>query len=139
MIIVENRFEVRAGASDAVLERFRSPKGVHAFPGFIRMDVLHAALSEEAEEIRVCTAWENEEAFKAWTESDSFRQAHARRGGPPEGGQTPAPAGSGHQAQGNGHASAAPQGSAPASPILSSKVTTYNVVATHLPASSASA
>lgn len=144
MIIVENRFEIRAGSADAIVERFRSPKSVHTFPGFVRMEVLHTVLSDEAEEVRVCTAWENEEAFRAWTDSDSFRQAHSRRAEPAgaeRAGEPAAPraaqahgapdAGAGN-AHGAGHGS---QGAGVVSPIISSKVTTYNVVVSHWPAS----
>lgn len=149
MIIVENRFEIRAGAAEAILERFRSPKSVHTFPGFVRMEVLHAALTDETEEVRVCTAWENEEAFQAWTNSDSFRHAHARRGEGAEGkgeqaAQSPAHGASSHAAaaepaRGGGHESPAPgPGAVGKGPIISSKVTTYQVVVTHLPASASS-
>ncbi|NBD24381.1 antibiotic biosynthesis monooxygenase [Paenibacillus glycinis] len=145
MIIVENRFEIRAGAAEAILDRFRSPKSVHTFPGFVRMDVLHASLTEETEEVRVCTAWESEEAFQAWTNSDSFRHAHSRRGEGAEGrGEQAAHGASTHAAaaepaHGGGHGGPAPgPGAAGKGPIISSKVTTYQVVVTHLPASASS-
>lgn len=157
MILVENRIEVRAGSAEAILDRFRSPKNVHTFPGFVRMEVLHAVISEEAEVIRVCTTWESEADFHAWTNSDSFRQAHSRR---PEQGQSSQESGTqahgaqahgeqsqgeqahgeqaqgaGHgHAQGNGHGSR-PAGEAGGSPILGTKVTVYQVAVTHLPES----
>ncbi|QHW33086.1 hypothetical protein GZH47_21285 [Paenibacillus rhizovicinus] len=133
MIIVENRFEIRAGAADAILERFRSPKSVHTFPGFVRMDVLHAVLSDETEEVRVCTAWESEAAFEAWTNSDSFRHAHGRRAETAGAERAEAPAAAAHGSGHGSHGSTA-TGAPASSPIISSKVTRYNVVVTHLPA-----
>ena len=123
MIVVENRIEVRAGFADAVLERFRTPKSVHTFPGFVRMDVLHAATTEGTEEIRVCTTWENKENFEAWASSDSFRHAHARRA------EAAAQSSSPH-----GHGAAGGE-SAANGPIVGNKVTIYEVVVSHLPES----
>lgn len=162
MIIVENRFEIRAGAADAVVDRFRSPKSVHTFPGFVRMEVLHAVLSDETEEVRICTAWESEEAFNAWTNSDAFRQAHTRRGeaaggaaraeeqfpqqeqhaqahAAPEQGHGAQASGAEHAAHGSSQGGHASGGASANSPVISSKVTTYNVVVSHLPAEAAAA
>ncbi|WP_240633452.1 antibiotic biosynthesis monooxygenase [Paenibacillus montanisoli] len=123
MIVVENRIEVRAGYAEAVLERFKAPKSVHTFPGFVRMDVLHAKASEETEEIRVCTTWEKEEDFQAWANSDSFQHAHKRREG--------AQGAGGHGGHGHGGQQAAES----ASPIVGNKVTIYQVAVSHLPES----
>lgn len=127
MIVVENRIEVRAGYAEAVLERFRSPKSVHTFPGFVRMDVLHAATPEGTEEVRVCTTWEKKEHFEAWANSDSFRHAHARRA---EAAAQGSPHGQGHGGGSGGEA-------AENGPIVGNKVTIYEVVASHLPESAA--
>lgn len=111
MILVENRIEVKAGMAEGVLERFRKPKTVHTFPGFVRMDVLHAKVDDETEEIRVCTVWEKEEDFHGWSNSESFQHAHAKR----------AEAASTSHAHGN-------------NPIVGNRVTVYTVEATHFPA-----
>jgi len=128
MILVENRIEVRAGYADAVLERFKTPKTVHTFPGFIRMDVLHAKNSDGNEEICVCTTWENEEAFDGWASSDSFRGAHAKRA---EAGEKSATE-SGNASEA-GHAKGAHGSAANNGPIIGNKVTIYRVAASHLP------
>ncbi|MFB9329116.1 antibiotic biosynthesis monooxygenase [Paenibacillus aurantiacus] len=137
VIVVENRIEVRKGYGEAILERFRTPKNVHTFPGFIRMDVLHAENAEGNEEIRVCTTWESEEAFQGWANSDSFRGAHAKRAeqaNAQEQAQPQAAHGHGHGAGGRpGQTESAES----ASPIIGNKVTIYQVVASHLPASAA--
>jgi heme-degrading monooxygenase HmoA len=65
MIVVQNRVPVAAGHEDAFIERFRARRGlVDDQPGFIRNMVL--------------TFWESEEHFRAWTESDAFKEAHRR-------------------------------------------------------------
>ncbi|WP_256208777.1 antibiotic biosynthesis monooxygenase [Paenibacillus sp. CF384] len=142
MIVVENRIEVRAGFAEAVLERFKTPKTVHTFPGFVRMDVLHAVVSEETEEIRVCTTWEKEEDFQAWANSDSFRHAHTRREGAQGSAHGQGGQGHGHgqghggqaHGQGQGHGGQ-PAAEAAAGPIVGNKVTIYQVVVSHLPES----
>lgn len=121
MILVENRIEVHAGYGEIVLERFKQPKKVHTFPGFIRMDVLHAITGDGNEEIRVCTTWENEEAFDNWAGSEAFRGAH--------GAGTSAGA-EGSHAHPTGHASGHGAGKGP---IIGNKMTIYRVAASHLP------
>ncbi|WP_232016613.1 antibiotic biosynthesis monooxygenase [Paenibacillus baekrokdamisoli] len=151
MILVENRIEVRAGFGEAVLERFRTPKTVHTFPGFVRMDVLHTTNGEGNEEIRVCTTWEKEADFHAWANSDSFRHAHARRAEAAasaeqaEAQPSSTPAAHSHGAPETGAASDAqnnhPSGEAAAAngPIVGNKVTIYQVVVSHLPEPAAAA
>jgi len=156
MIVVENVIEVRAGYAEGVLERFRTPKSVHTFPGFIRMDVLHAKNAQGNEEIRVCTTWENEEAFHGWSNSDSFRHAHARRAeaaaaaeraAGKESAQAASDGGGKHENMAHGsshpgttaghgsHSSGSAHGSDASAhgPILGNKVTIYTVVVSHLP------
>jgi heme-degrading monooxygenase HmoA len=116
MIVVENKIEVRAGYADAVLERFKTPKTVHTFPGFVRMDVLHAINADGNEEVRVCTTWENEEAFEGWASSDAFRRAHARRK----------------------EEAASDKEGAEHNPIIGNKMTIYRVAASHFPAAKTS-
>ena len=76
MIVVQNRIPVAEGHEEAFLERFRTRKGlVDGQPGFIRNMILRPLKSEY---FIVLTFWENEAAFKAWTESDAFKEAHSR-------------------------------------------------------------
>lgn len=76
MYVVQNRVPVAAGHEDAFIERFRTRRGlVDDQPGFIRNMVLRPVKSEH---FIVLTFWESEEAFRAWTESASFREAHSR-------------------------------------------------------------
>ncbi|WP_342591600.1 antibiotic biosynthesis monooxygenase [Paenibacillus shirakamiensis] len=133
MIVVENYIEVKAGLADLVLERFKSPKSVHTFPGFVRMDVLHSKLNDETEVVRVCTTWENEEAFHAWSSSDSFRHAHNRRAEAKqsESSDIAVTSTSAHGAHGAGKDSK--NGEPSTGPITGNRVTIHQVVVTHLP------
>lgn len=117
MIMVENRIEVKPGMADLVMERFRKPKSVHTFKGFVRMDVLHTTNEAGNEEVCVCTTWESEEDFRAWADSESFRSAHARRAAE-------------QQESGSGQNDG---------PILGNKMTMYRVYVSHLPAAKAEA
>ncbi|XEC94724.1 antibiotic biosynthesis monooxygenase [Paenibacillus tarimensis] len=76
MIVATNTIRIKSGHVAAVAERFKNPKGVQHAPGFIRMELLQSE-GEEFDELRVCTTWENREAFDAWVNSDAFKQAHA--------------------------------------------------------------
>ena len=76
MIVVQNRVPVAEGQEEAFLERFRTRRGlVDGHPGFIRNMVLRPI---KGEFFIVQTFWESRAAFRAWTESDDFREAHSR-------------------------------------------------------------
>ena len=81
MIVVQNRVPVAEGHEEGFIERFRTRRGlVDGQPGFIRNMVLRPV---KGECFIVLTFWETEEQFRAWTESDAFKEAHSRV--PPEG------------------------------------------------------
>ena len=81
MIVVVNRFSVAEGHEDAFLERFRESAGnVTSRPGFVKFELLEPV---DADVFVAMTYWESKEAFRAWTDSEEFREAHA--GEPPEG------------------------------------------------------
>lgn len=76
MIVVQNRVPVAEGQEEAFLERFRTRKGlVDGQPGFIRNMVLRPL---KGDHFIVLTFWETEEDFRAWTQSDAFKEAHSR-------------------------------------------------------------
>ena len=83
MLVVTNTIKVKPGHGKELSQRFAQGKGVQDMPGFVRLEVWHEAKEDaEFEELKVCTVWENEDAFKGWTSSESFRQSH--RGGSSE-------------------------------------------------------
>ena len=79
MFIVMNRIGVPPEFAAAFEERFRNRAGqVDTMPGFIRNLVLRPKSADDP--YVVMTMWESREAFEAWTQSDAFRQGHARSG-----------------------------------------------------------
>lgn len=131
MIVVVNTIKVKKGHGQSVAQRFQNSKGVELTPGFVRMEVLFTEdLEEDFDELKVCTHWADKPSFESWVNSDSFRQAHAKRAGAPEGqsqGQHPQGSGQDHQG-GSGHGQshqAAPQGE---SVMLGSKMTIHSVL-----------
>lgn len=81
MLVVTNTIKVKEGHGEAIAQRFGGNNGVQDMPGFVRMEVWQGSAKEGVEELKICTMWENEEAFKDWTSSDSFRQSHRGAGG----------------------------------------------------------
>jgi len=83
MFVTMNRIDVNEDHHEAFAERFRQRAGlVDGEPGFVRNMVLRP--ENPADPHVVMTFWESREAFVAWTESDSFRQAHAKAGQAPK-------------------------------------------------------
>ena len=80
MIVVQNRIPVAEGYEEDFLDRFRTRRGlVDGQPGFIRNVVLRPI---KGEHFIVLTFWENEEQFRAWTESEAFKKAHSQARAP---------------------------------------------------------
>ncbi|RED61959.1 antibiotic biosynthesis monooxygenase [Cohnella phaseoli] len=96
MIVAINTIRIKSGHVGEVAERFKNPKGVQHAPGFIRMELLSESL-EEHDELKVCTTWENREAFDGWVNSDAFKQAHAHSRPKPENNPTDGQASHGEQ------------------------------------------
>jgi heme oxygenase (mycobilin-producing) len=79
MIIVCNRIPVNPEHAAAFEERFASRANlVDGMPGFVSYQLLRP--TSEGDPYVVMTFWESEADFKAWTESPSFREGHARSG-----------------------------------------------------------
>ena len=53
-------------------------------PGFVSFHLLKGTETEDQILFASHTVWESEEAFKAWTRSEAFRQAHKNAGGTKE-------------------------------------------------------
>lgn len=106
MINVINTITVKPGYGDIMRERFKSPKHVHKFPGFVRMELLQTQGLEQFEEYQVCTVWERKEDFDAWVQSEFFRNAHMQR-----------------KESGNNEM------------VIGNKITIHEVIVTHLPGS----
>ena len=80
MIAVMNRIPVNAAYAEAFEARFADrATQVDHMPGYVAFRLLRPANPEE-EPYVVMTFWESRDHFNAWTESDEFRQGHARTG-----------------------------------------------------------
>lgn len=83
MLTVMNRIMINPEYAEQFEERFRNRAHlVDNMPGFIRNQVLRP--SQEGKPYIVLTFWETREAFEAWTQSDSFKQGHAKSGSLPK-------------------------------------------------------
>lgn len=87
MFISINHIPVKAGREEDFEKKFRDrDRSVEHQPGFISLDVLKPGSKmimggppeSCGNEYQVLTRWENEEAFKSWVHSDSFKKAHSR-------------------------------------------------------------
>jgi heme-degrading monooxygenase HmoA len=77
MIVVMNRIPVAPGFGETFEERFRNRAGlIDQEPGFIRNEILKPLKSDY---YIVKTYWRSREDFERWTNSESFRRAHANR------------------------------------------------------------
>ncbi|RMF81694.1 MAG: antibiotic biosynthesis monooxygenase [Chloroflexi bacterium] len=84
MIVVCNRIPVNREHAAAFEERFKDRSGlVENMDGFVSFQLLRPTGDDDP--YIVMTYWESHAHFKAWTESDEFKQGHARSGTlPPE-------------------------------------------------------
>ncbi len=77
MIVVSNRIQVAQGHEKEFEQRFEGRAGlVEHMPGFVRLEILRPIKSDY---YIVLTHWENEAAFRAWTESVEFKEGHRNR------------------------------------------------------------
>jgi len=95
MFLVTNRLTVNEGWGVELERRFAERAGqIEREPGFIRMCVMRPVLRRKDRTTgqwttkdgpgvyQIQTWWESEEAFWAWTQSESFRAAHKNRPDP---------------------------------------------------------
>jgi heme-degrading monooxygenase HmoA len=84
MIVTCNRIPVNPAHAAAFEERFADRASlVDGMPGFISFQLLRPA--SDGDPYVVMTFWQSEAHFRAWTESDAFKEGHARSGSlPPE-------------------------------------------------------
>jgi len=78
MYVVMNRIPVNKEFWGEFEQRFMNRQGlVDQSPGFIRNMILRP--DEDSSEFHiVMTLWKDQQSFVDWTESESFRQAHAQ-------------------------------------------------------------
>lgn len=82
MYAVTNRIKVKTGHGPDMEKTFGKRGGVENEPGFKSFELWRLEAEDDHEVFMVVTRWDTKEDFKNWTQSASFREAHA--GGPPD-------------------------------------------------------
>lgn len=84
MYIVSNTTIITKGDGHQLIQRFNRVGEVEKMEGFLGLEVFEGQRLKDHDEVTIMTRWENEEAFKRWTESDAFKAAHRHRDGKPD-------------------------------------------------------
>ena len=83
MFIAMNRFRIALGREDDFEKLWRERDSqLDEVPGYREFHLLRGPQDEECTLYASHTLWESQEAFEAWTKSDSFRKAHANARAP---------------------------------------------------------
>lgn len=83
MFIAMNRFRIAPGFGDAFVEIWRERDSrLAGVPGFLEFHLLRGDAGPECTTFVSHSTWRSREDFTAWTQSDAFRQAHARARAP---------------------------------------------------------
>jgi len=85
MYIAMNRFRIVIGREEEFEQIWRERDShIAGTPGFHEFHLLRGQSQDDATLYASHTVWDNEQSFVDWTNSESFRQAHASAR-PPEG------------------------------------------------------
>ncbi len=83
MFIAMNRFRIAPGFEDTVVQMVRERDSrLQDVPGFRQFNLLRGESRPEATVFISHSTWESRQAFLDWTESDAFKQAHAKARAP---------------------------------------------------------
>ena len=83
MYIAMNRFRIARGREQTFEELWRNRESyLDEVPGFRQFHLLRGPSSDEETLYASHSVWESAEAFEAWTESESFKKAHAQARAP---------------------------------------------------------
>lgn len=78
MITVTNRFLVKKGFANKMAPLFISDKNLLNWEGFNKVEVNICSEPEDHDEMNVMMFWDTVEQFKAWRDSDDFKNLHRR-------------------------------------------------------------
>lgn len=82
MYIAMNHFRVAPDRCEEFERGWRERETyLDGVPGYVEFHLLKGPEEDGARQYASHTVWRDEAAFRAWTESDAFRQAHRRAGG----------------------------------------------------------
>ena len=83
MFLAMNRFQIALGAEEGFERIWRERESyLDEVPGFKSFTLLKGPERDDHVLYASHSIWESREAFKAWTESDAFRKAHAQANAP---------------------------------------------------------
>ena len=83
MFIAMNRFRIVAGRETAFEDMWRNRESnLVDVAGFRKFHLLRAGEDDGATLFVSHSTWDSKEAFEAWTNSDSFRESHAKARAP---------------------------------------------------------
>jgi len=81
--IAMNRFQIATGREEGFEELWRSRDShLEGVPGFRQFHLLKGPVTETHTLYASHTVWDSEASFRAWTESESFKRAHAQARAP---------------------------------------------------------
>lgn len=81
MVIVTNTNHIKKGEGQRLIDRFNKVGKIEYMEGFLGLEVLFTENTKDYDEVTISTRWESKDAFKAWTRSDAFREAHSKDAG----------------------------------------------------------
>ena len=83
MFLAMNRFQIAKGYEEGFEKIWRERDShLKEVPGFRSFALLKGPEHEDHVLYSSHTVWESQEAFRAWTESEHFRKAHAQASAP---------------------------------------------------------
>jgi heme-degrading monooxygenase HmoA len=83
VFIAMNRFRIARGREETFEALWRERESyLDAVPGFREFHLLRGPRDAECTLYASHSVWDSREAFEAWTDSESFRKAHARARAP---------------------------------------------------------
>lgn len=83
MYIAMNRFRIARGREEDFEKLWRERDShLDGVPGFRTFSLLRGPQDDESTLYASHTTWEDEAAFRAWTESEAFKKAHAQARAP---------------------------------------------------------
>jgi heme-degrading monooxygenase HmoA len=83
MFIAMNRFRIARGSEEVFEELWRKREShLDGVPGFREFHLLRGPHDEEMTLFASHTVWDSEADFEAWTNSESFKKAHANARAP---------------------------------------------------------
>ena len=83
MFVAMNRFKITPGFEEGFEKIWRERDSyLSEVPGFKAFNLLKGPVTDEYVLYASHSVWESRAAFDAWTESESFRKAHAQASAP---------------------------------------------------------